>query len=97
MIAADSNRSIPQYDSYEPLQISKTGLIQLLELLNVSPEFLIALYATGRPPLEAEEGFGQPIHHQDNDGSFGECSRLLTATSVLTISLLSADVSGTIL
>jgi hypothetical protein len=45
---------------------------QLLEMHDVSVDFLNVLCAAGNPPLDSEEGFGQAIENVSEDGSFCE-------------------------
>jgi hypothetical protein len=69
---ADCNRSIPQYDSFQELEISKPAMESILLRHDVSPDFLSVLSATGWPPRESEEGFGHAITNRYFDTSFGE-------------------------
>ena len=67
-----SSRSIPQFDSYEPLQIGMSAMEDLLKSQNVSADFLSTLFAAGWPPRESEEGFGHAIENRYDNSSYGQ-------------------------
>lgn len=62
--------TIAQRDSYGQLQITKPALQELLRMHDVPPDFLTVLSAFGDPPRESEEGFGNAIYNEYDNGSF---------------------------
>ena len=62
--------TIAQPDSYGQLQITRTAMEGLVRVLDVSPDFLSVLSAFGDPPRDSEEGFGNAIYNEYDDGSF---------------------------
>lgn len=62
--------TVAQPDSFGPLQITRMDMQKLVNVLNVSPDFLSVLSAFGDPPRESEEGFGNAIYSEYADGSF---------------------------
>jgi hypothetical protein len=62
--------TIAQPDSYGQLQITRRAMQELVRVLDVSPDFLSVLSAFGDPPRDSEEGFGNAIYNEYDDGSF---------------------------